>query len=383
MSEAIKKEVVKREDREENVVKQRTNHLLVIGIDDYQNEIPKLNNAVRDATTFKDILLKQYQFEPKNVTMLLNQEATLINIKKTFFNVLKNLTEDDNLIFYYSGHGELKLYGKSKRGYWIPADAVLNEDYTYLPNEEINLLFKNSSAHHVFGIVDSCYSGALFYRKLSKANDRIRSFPSRWLLTAGREEVVSDGSQGTNSPFATTLFTYLKSYPNNSFWVSDLCNHVLKGMGYSAEKQTPRGEPLQGSAHLGGQFVFYKKGFIPQAEEIIEEIIEDTPKVIEAPSRAIKERTIKAPDTLKSLKSFLKKLVHQDLEEALIQFEKHLSEGSSKENDIIMQQGSYNRNKNQQQNNLISEANAARTEARIRYAVLSYIDDLEEEDVQF
>ncbi len=378
--------VVKRENRAEQVSQQRTNHLLVIGIDKYKNGIATLNNAVRDAKTFRDILLNTYQFEEKNITSLFDEAATIGNIRKTFSNILNSLTDADNLIFYYSGHGEERPSGKSVRGYWIPHDAILDEDYTYLPNEEINLLFKNSRAHHVFGIVDSCYSGNLFTRSVDTANERINSFASRWLLTAGRNELVSDGVKGGNSPFADTLFSYLKTYPNDSFWVSDLCTRVLKGMDYTSEKQTPRGEPLQDAAHRGGQFVFYKKGFIPEPEKVV---FEAPTKVVDKVNKGLgeqKEVTIPklaTPTNLKSLKTYLKKLTNLNLEEALIQFEKYLSDGSSKENDILMQQGSFNRNKNQQLSNLITEANASRTEARIRYAMLSYIDDLEEEDVQF
>jgi len=72
-----KKAVVKREGNPEQENKQRTNHLLIIGIDDYQNGITPLNNAVRDAKMFSEILLKQYQFEAKNVTTLFNENATL------------------------------------------------------------------------------------------------------------------------------------------------------------------------------------------------------------------------------------------------------------------------------------------------------------------
>lgn len=374
-----KKSVVNRAKHEEHVAKQQTNHLLVIGIDNYKNGISKLNNAVRDAKTFKEILLKNYQFEAKNVTTLFNEAATLGNIRKTFSSILNNLTEADNLIFYYSGHGEERPSGKSVRGFWIPYDAILNEDHTYLPNEEINLLFKNSHAHHVFGIVDSCYSGNLFHRNLETANERISSFPSRWLLTAGRNEVVSDGVKGGNSPFANTLLTYLKTFPNDSFWVSDLCSRVLKGMDYSSENQTPRGEPLQDSAHLGGQFVFYKKGFTPKPEEIKT----STSTGGMALERSLDIPATKAPTNLAELKIYLKELVPNDLEKAIIQFRKYLSKKSSKENDLIQQQSSYNRNKKQQLQQLISESNAAMTEARIRYALLSYVDDLEEEDVQF
>ncbi len=362
------------------IATKRTNHLLIIAIDEYlDGEITKLNNAVREAKTFKNLLLEKYQFESRNVTTLFNEEATLRNIRKTFSKILNKLTESDNLVFYYSGHGEQKPYGKVKRGYWIPYDASLNKDYTYIPNEEINLLFKNSRAHHVFGIVDSGYSGSLFQRKLGNPNERISSFPSRWLLTSGKQEVVSDGSQGINSPFSTALFSYLKNYPNDTLWVSDLCNEVLKGMDYSSENQIPRGEPLQDSAHYGGQFVFYKKGFIPQPE------VTNIPSKVSSKdsSKGIKSSTLKTPTSLKELKTYLKELVAQDLEKGLIQFKKYITPNSPIESDITHQQGSFNRNKNQQLKGLITEQNAALTEARIRYALLSYIDDLEMEDLDF
>ena len=301
MPEELKKGVVKRAENTEKVTKQRTNHLLIIGIDDYKNGIAKLNNAVRDAKNFKDLLIKKYQFEVKNVTTLYNEQATLQNIRKSFSEILDKLTDADNLIFYYSGHGELKPYGKSERGYWIPFDGELDKDYTYLPNQEINQLFDNSHAHHVFGIVDSCYSGALFHKNLTNANDRISSYPSRWLLTAGRLELVSDGSLGANSPFATSLLTYLKNNPNDSFWVSDLCNQVIKGMNFNTQKQTPRGEALQGAAHYGGQFVFYKKGYIPEPEVL------DTPANTDKnqTQRAIHQSTKPKPTNLEELKTFL------------------------------------------------------------------------------
>ena len=257
--------IIKKEKHKTSPTIQRTHHLLIIGIDTYKNGITPLNNAVRDAENFKDLLLQQYQFSEENITALFNEKATSINIRRTFSEILKKLTDTDNLIFYYSGHGEQLPYGKEKRGYWIPYDAELGEDYTYIPNEEITLLFKNSRAHHVFGIVDSCFSGSLFQnRNLTNATEKMNSYPSRWLLTAGRLEPVSDGSLGANSPFSTALLTYLKNNPADDLWVSDLCNQVLKGMNFNTDKQTPRGEALQGVGHYGGQFVFYKKGVTPE-----------------------------------------------------------------------------------------------------------------------
>ena len=52
-------------------------------------------------------------------------------------------------------------------------------------------------------IVDSCFSGSLFMRfKSVGLAERLEHIPSRWGLTAGRNEVVADGKMGNNSPFA-------------------------------------------------------------------------------------------------------------------------------------------------------------------------------------
>lgn len=300
MPESTRNAVPRKElTKEKAIMKIRTNHLLLIGIDKYKNDnIPNLNNAVRDAENFRDILISQYQFLPENITSLFNEEATRSNIMHAFSKMLKKLTDQDNLIFYYSGHGIHINSGKSKRGYWVQTETVLGDDWTCIPNDEIIQLFKNSRAHHVFGIVDSCFSGSLFpHRNLdtAAADERIDSYPSRWLLTAGRLETVSDGMSGGNSPFAEAILTYLKNNPDNSFWVSDLCNRVLKGVNYNTEKQTPRGEALQDVGHYGGQFVFHKKGYVPKVVAAVESTTPTTKKGINKP---IEEKPASPPNSL-------------------------------------------------------------------------------------
>lgn len=363
----------------------RTNHLLVIGIDEYSNQVPTLNNAVRDAESFKDMLLETYQFEEKNCTCLFNEEATRANIIHAFATLLEKLTDNDNLVFYYSGHGEQITKGKGDRGYWIPCDASLHQDWTYLPNEEITLLFKNSFAHHIFGVVDSCFSGSLFRtRKLSDVEERLESAPSRWLLTAGRIEPVSDGSLGQNSPFATSLLTHLRTNQDNTIWTSELCNRVLKGVSFNTDKQTPRGEPLQNVGHEGGQFVFYKKDFKPQQQEE-KESAENANKTNLGASRE-SERSTKSEvvvDSLIQLKQHLKLLIAKDIEKAIETFNQYLDPASSLVNDLILQSAGYNSTKTSHNRDIITFDQANRTFNHIRFALLGYIDSLELEDVIF
>jgi len=119
---------------------------------------------------------------------------------------------------------------------------------------------RNFKARHVFGIVDSCFSAALFaQRGPEEVTQRQYSIPSRWLLTSGRLETVSDGRPGKHSPFAESLQQQLRHQEEPALWGSELCRTVLQGMSYNSNKQMPRGEPLQETGHQGGEFVFFRK----------------------------------------------------------------------------------------------------------------------------
>ncbi|RMG88709.1 MAG: caspase family protein, partial [Bacteroidetes bacterium] len=201
----------------------RTNHLWIIGIDIYEDpDIPNLDHPVREVQDFRDLMLSDFQFEEKNVRFLLNENATKSGILNGFDHYLSTLTDADNLLLYFAGHGT--LHTPTKRGYWLTHESRKTDRSTFLNNSEVVDFFKNCRAHHIFGIVDSCFSGALFQtRNLAESDKRIDRFPSRWLLTAGRNEPVLD-----ESPFAKAVLTFLKNEPAKAIWAADLCTHVMK-----------------------------------------------------------------------------------------------------------------------------------------------------------
>jgi len=364
--------------------KLRTNHLLIIGIDKYRNGISPLNNAVRDAKAFKETLLSNYKFEAKHVKELYDEKATKDAIFDVFDYYWNNLTEDDNLIFYFSGHGE--LHSITNRGYWIPIDATLNSRATYLPNSEVKTFFEHLKAHHVFGVVDSCFSGALFQtRSLSSQTERIDNIPSRWLLTAGRLELVADGSLGSNSPFAKSLNTWLKGKDDKAYWVQDLCSDVLKGISFNTDKQTPRGEPVQNVGHMGGQFVFYKKDFVPV----------DSPKtetVSTEPKRNVSNETTVSQtpgspeitaDSFDGLMEALKEKIA--LNEFLLVVEKlkEVLVSSGKEyTGVLMLQSRYNSNKSREMDGTGYPQDIKVESNQIRNSMIYLIDKLDKEDLK-
>lgn len=268
------------------------NYLYIIGIDAYK-ACPPLFNCVRDATQLTEVLHEKYQFDKAHTFTLFNKEATERNIFQTFRELAETVTPKDNLIIYYSGHGE---YDKViDEGYWIPVDAQLGAQEDYIANGKIKTFLNAIPTHHTFLIVDSCFSGSLFTQfKNTALAHRLEKDPSRWGLTAGRNEIVSDGKAGNNSPFADMLLYQLRN-ETGPIGVASICNKVIENVIANAD-QTPRGEPLKIKGHRGGQFFFHPKNattITPNVETIkSEEII---PKSITTGTPTIPSISNKSP----------------------------------------------------------------------------------------
>jgi hypothetical protein len=233
---------------------QGKNFLFAIGIDEYLDPIPRLNNAVKDVHDFVALMQERFQFEKSHTRVLLNEEASQKNIYDSFSHLADTIRPKDNLLIYFSGHGE---YNPSfKEGYWIPANAEQGAFHQYIPNSVVKTMLGAINSHHTFLIADSCFSGSLFVRS-ARSVGRLERDPSRWGLTSGRNEIVSDGAPGANSPFAESMLYNLRN-ASKPIPVQELCSRVLEAVTANAG-QTPIGEPLKVEGHKGGQFVFYLK----------------------------------------------------------------------------------------------------------------------------
>ncbi|MFZ2901016.1 MAG: SUMF1/EgtB/PvdO family nonheme iron enzyme [Saprospiraceae bacterium] len=231
------------------------NYLLAIAIDAYKH-LPFLYNCKKDAETFIGLLVKNYQFEEANVVRVFDEAATLKGIHAAFRDLVGKVTPKDNLVVYFSGHGEYDSL--INEGYWIPIEAHQGSLDEYFSNDTVRRYLSSINSHHTFLIADSCFSGALFEEGTGKSGgSRSERDPSRWGLTAGRKEIVSDGKPGMHSPFADALLDRLRKN-QGSLGVQKLCAEVLEQVEANAF-QTPIGEPLRVQGHRNGQFYFHPK----------------------------------------------------------------------------------------------------------------------------
>lgn len=230
-------------------------YLLAIAIDEYQH-CTKLSNAVLDVETFIQVLTTRYSIEAANITFIKNLEATKRRIEQALLRLIKTVTPQDNLIIYFSGHGR---HDEHFGGNWVPVEAgTSDEDWPdYLSNGVIKDYLSRIKSFHTFLIADSCFSGSLFIDKSKEkfTGDRRDDEPSRWGLTSGKKEIVSDGRPGHHSPFAAALLDVLRK-AEQPLGVMRICDLVLEKVVANAG-QTPMGSPLQIPGHQGGQMVLY------------------------------------------------------------------------------------------------------------------------------
>lgn len=200
---------------------------VVIGINRYDKVRP-LRYAVNDAKAFYDHLVRFSQIPPENVTLLLDQDATLTRVRSTLGTHLKNKAgKDDMVIIFFAGHGATEKDVMSPDGdglekYLLPCDADPNDLYaTAMPMGEISKIFSRIQAERLVFIADSCYSGASGGRTIEVSGiratiseaflDRIAGGKGRVIMTAsGANEVSAEYDQLQQGVFTYYLVDGLK-----------------------------------------------------------------------------------------------------------------------------------------------------------------------------
>ena len=128
-------------------------HALIIGINAFSH-LPDLQSPVADADTVAQVLIDRYGF---SVEMLTN--ATRSDIISALARKRAELTDDDNLLIYYAGHGVLDV--GADKGYWLPVDAEPDNPVNWISNSDITSQLRAMRAKHVMVIADSCFSALL------------------------------------------------------------------------------------------------------------------------------------------------------------------------------------------------------------------------------
>ncbi len=235
---------------------------LIIGIDQYSGEWPMLKNAVSDAKGVSDILLSQYNFQ--YLKTLYDKEATRDNILAQFEYLLKTVKPNDNVLIYYSGHGE--YIEDMDKGFWVPVDASAKSISKYISNEDIRAFLTGIKSKHTLLVTDACFSGDIFrgktmtipYENSTKYYSKMYSLSSRKALTSGGVEPVMDKGKENHSIFAYYFLQALRTNTEKYFDAGQLYDY-LKIPVVNNSYQTPAYSPIRNAGDEGGQFIFIRK----------------------------------------------------------------------------------------------------------------------------
>jgi hypothetical protein len=172
---------------------------LIIGIESYRDEnIPDLENPIRDAEKVYNALITHYTFDPENIHML--RDATRDDLIRALDELAHAVTSDDNLLIFYAGHGWWDE--EANNGYWLPADADSRVKTNWFRNSALVDYLKEINSRHTLLIADACFGGSIFRTRAAfpsreKAYEKLYELPSRKAMTSGTLTEVPDRSSFT------------------------------------------------------------------------------------------------------------------------------------------------------------------------------------------
>lgn len=244
-----------------------TYHALVIGNNEYKG-FKRLQTAVNDAEVIAGILRDRYGFKVK-----LLRNATRSQILSELNELRQRLTDKDNLLIYYAGHGELDQ--KNQRGYWLPTDAEPGNTANWISNIDLSDILNLMAVKHLLVVADSCYAAtltrsasgrlepAMTEEELARAVQNLANKRARLVLTSGGVEPVLDNTGGAHSVFAQIFIETLRS--NDGVLLGrDVFQRVQLRVNAMAQRwavpQVPEYAPIKYAGHEGGDFFFLRTG---------------------------------------------------------------------------------------------------------------------------
>ena len=230
------------------------NYFLGIAVDNYKTW-PPLFNAKNDIISFSRLMEQKFGYQSANATLLIDTAATRRNIIRQIRTFLVKVKPNDNVIIYFSGHGNKDQLTDGDY-YFIPSDGEADDVSSAVKSTDIIDNFKNIKAKNCLLIMDACFSGLIINSvnkqlSLANANKNPVDLPSKWIITSGRATKVSDGIPGTNSPFASVMINYLKDNTEESrLTISKLIDYLKDNVPKFNKQQIPFGLSIAGEGEL-------------------------------------------------------------------------------------------------------------------------------------
>lgn len=242
-------------------------YALIIGNNEYQS-YSKLKTAANDARKVEKILREKYGF---NTKLLI--DAPQFEIVSQLNQYRYDLSENDNLLIYYAGHGE--NISEENEGFWIPVDGDKNNKKTWISNRSLTEIIETMKSLHVIVIADSCYAGTLSAQGIPRSDlletsseklswyGVLSETKSRTVLTSGGVSPVYDSLSGGEHSMFAEEFLQVLSENNQVIEGYEIYKKIIINVKRENKilGQTPVYSPMKHAGHEAGEFIFQPKFF--------------------------------------------------------------------------------------------------------------------------
>ncbi len=141
---------------------------VVVGVGKFLNKgIPSLNYTSKDARDFANALTDPEigRFKPGNVTVLLDEDATLVKVRTAIGAIRQKAEREDLVVLYISSHGSPRNTDPGGVSYVVLYDTdIAGSDTIYATglamSEIVATLNRDVKAQRLALFLDTCYSGA-------------------------------------------------------------------------------------------------------------------------------------------------------------------------------------------------------------------------------
>lgn len=241
---------------------------VVIGVSRYANrssQLPDLEFAARDAHAFREFLTQANGggFQPANIRFLVDERATLKNIRTALFTFLTRPKAEDLVVIYYAGHGlpdpndprQLYLLAHDSEFQNMGGTALLMSDF----QDVFGRILKSK---RVITFADACHSEGISGGIPGAGNDlnnlinqylaRISGLGRRAVITASDIGELSYESARWGSGHGVFTYYLLKGLKGEADLNSD--GTVVAGELFQYVQREVRGETAgnQNPAVVGG-----------------------------------------------------------------------------------------------------------------------------------
>lgn len=178
-------------------------YVVSVGISDYQN-INNLRFTENDVVLFNDVVNSQNV----HIVSLVGSDATHANVLKTLRDTFAKATSDDNVIFFFSGHGY--------EGGFCCYDMRPNSHIGGLSYQEMQILLRNCRAGSKLIFADACFSGGLRKQRTQLQVQAVSNNDVIFFLSSKLDETSLELPHGPNGLFTYFLVKGLSGYADSN-----------------------------------------------------------------------------------------------------------------------------------------------------------------------